>query len=140
MMLRFISTLCVGALLVIGVGLWFGSQALPASVSGALSQALSGRVEAMRSVATRVADSGDSMIGPEAEGVEGLLGWSENPVVEIAQTIPDPPAPFLESTGGEISVSVDRQPSEAGRSPELQAGADRIRRMLAIYERVAEER
>ena len=94
----------------------------------------------MRSVATRVAESGDSMIGLEAEGVEGLLGRSENPVAEITQTLPDPPAPFLESARAEISVSVDRQPSEAGRSPKLQAGADRIRRMLAIYERVAEER
>ena len=157
MMLRFIFTLCVGTLLVMSVGLWFGSQVVPPSFSSTLYDVFSRSVEGLYSVATWVAKSEDALDEPEAPPVlvltppdpkggqddlhvQGVRGRNEPTVAEIAQTLPGPPAPFLGPRQVEVAIPPEPAPSLAGMPPDPEAWADRIRRMLAIYTRVGAER
>jgi len=153
MMLRFIGTLCVGTLLLMGVGLWFGSKAVSPELSGALRDVRSQSVEALRSVAAlapklrAAVDAPDPVpsLAPQAPPREALsedLASRETKRraapgrLAMVETLPDWSAPFLESKPVETAGAPDSAPSQ----PDPEAWAGRIRRMLAIYARVGEER
>lgn len=156
MMLRFIATLCVGTLLLMSVGLWFGTAGVSPELSTALQGVLSRGAETLRTAAAlaprhevaleepepapalqsppaQPEERGEAAVAPQAPA------RSDPELVEIAETLPGWTVPFLESRDEETADASDPASGVAARSPDQEAWADRIRRMLAIYRRVGLE-